>query len=93
MRSTLWAQAFLALGDAGAASDEQAALAANRACVALSVKLQWIDEGAKSCEVWLEKHDPLPPHAVTEIIPALRGANGMGAPIFVDKAGDPWSSP
>ena len=93
MRSTLWAQAFLALGDAGAASDEQAALAANRACVALSVKLQWIDDGAKSCEAWLEKHDAVAPRAVTEIVPALRGSNGMAAPIFVDKAGDPWSPP
>ena len=58
LRARLFAQAFLALGEERAEPAFAEALAANRQCLALSIKLEHRTERARACERWLLRHDP-----------------------------------
>jgi tetratricopeptide (TPR) repeat protein len=60
-------------------ADYRAAEAANRRCVDLSVKFQWIDPSARRCAAWLERNRPNEYPRLDEIAPRPRNvAFGLG---------------
>ncbi|HTJ83984.1 MAG TPA: hypothetical protein VL400_19830 [Polyangiaceae bacterium] len=80
MRTRLWAEAYLALGDEASAPFFADAKAANARCVDLSVKYQFRDEGARRCAAWLIRHFPAEFAAMNEIPPKLRVPDGDPPP-------------
>lgn len=71
MRSRLWAEAYLALGDVAADPLLADAKAANVACVCMSAKFQYQDAGARACAHWLERHFPREFPRMLELAPKL----------------------
>lgn len=67
-------KAYYAALDEASEPQKQTAKQSFRMCVDYSVKFQYHDEYAQSCQVWLEKHYPKEFVHVDEIIPAIRPA-------------------
>lgn len=80
LKSQLWAQVHVALGETEAEPHYAAAKAAHRKCVELGAKLEVLHEDVAACAAWLRKHFPRELVPVTELVPKLLGSSQFAAP-------------